>query len=66
MLRVDVQCFPIIVLSLLCGVSQSSKIVHGASMARVQPESGGKRKDSKGRREKQRKNYYQYSLLMVD
>lgn len=35
MLRVDVQCFPVVVLSFLWALSQSAKIVHGAGMAGV-------------------------------
>lgn len=35
MLRVDVQCFPVVVLSLLWAASQGAKIVHGTGMAGV-------------------------------
>lgn len=35
MLRVGVQCFPVVALSLLLVASQSSKIVHGASVSGV-------------------------------
>lgn len=35
MLRVGVQCFPVVALSLLWASCQSAKIVHGAGMAGV-------------------------------
>lgn len=35
MLRVDVQCLPVVALSLLWAASQSSQVVHGAGMAGV-------------------------------
>lgn len=38
MLRVDVQSFPVVVLSLLRAASQRAEIIHGAGVAGVQPE----------------------------
>lgn len=35
MLRVDVQSFPVVALSLLWAASQRAEIVHGAGVARV-------------------------------